>query len=133
VKSTNSINAMNETFSGKSITSKIDDMKLSVFPPVAPGANVEPDKKKSMNGKNGLSRTTIKLRRNGIGEYRLKPFLESPLRNKQTLENIIKRLETGTLVKCPKCNVAWNRLTPNGMCYECDPEEQRDRQKFYGS
>jgi hypothetical protein len=48
------------------------------------------------------------------------------------LEKIVKRLDSGAWVKCPKCNVEWNRLTPNGICYDCDPAEQENRRKFYG-
>lgn len=128
----NSTNAMNETSSGKPTISKTSDIKLSASPETdQSGVSAELDKKKSTNGKTGLSTTTIKLRKTGIGEFRLKPFLESPLRNKQALEKIIKRLDTGTWVKCPKCAEEWNRLTPNGICYNCDPVEQEDRRRYY--
>lgn len=134
MKSMNSTNATNETFSGKPTISKINDTTLPASrPTVLSGANAVHDKKKSTNGKIGLSTTTIKMRRTGIGEYRLKPLLESPRHNQQALANIIRSLETGVSVQCPKCAVLWNRLTPSGVCYDCDSAEQKKRKTFYGS
>ena len=57
---------------------------------------------------------------------------KGPESNKQTLKRILQNLDTGNSVTCLKCSEVWNRLTPTGICYNCDPVEQADRKKFYG-
>ena len=31
-----------------------------------------------------------------------------------------------TWVKCPKCNIEWNRLIANGICWDCDDKDRRE-------
>ncbi len=129
---TNSIDDGNVKFSGKPTTWKVPDTIKSAIPPRDAGVNAEPDKKKSTSGKTGLLTTTIYPTTKDIGEYRHRPLHESPRLNKIALQKILTKLSlnNGPSVLCPKCSKEWNRLTPNGICYDCDPVEQADRKKW---
>lgn len=121
----------NELFSGKPMKLRTNDTTQSVQERsrLGTGANVENGKTKYGNGKIGSLKITTRLKTNEIGEYQFQSFRKSPYRNAKILERIIKRLDTGEWVKCPVCTVEWNRLTPNGICYNCDPVEQELRKK----
>lgn len=48
----------------------------------------------------------------------------SKAKNKYALDEIVKRLipADGIAVKCPECHVEWNRLTPSGVCVNCEDQ-----------
>jgi len=45
----------------------------------------------------------------------------SKRKNKTALDSILKRFPVASDgVTCPVCYVVWNKLTPNGICIDCD-------------
>lgn len=132
-----STETMSDGFSLSSMESKKDNT-TSDANSMESGVNVERDKMKSTNGKTGLLPTSDAKTKTSTGDSLSQPLSRwaSNLQksNGIVLHRILKRLapENNRWLTCPKCGHDWNKLTPNGMCYECDPKEQEDRNKFYG-
>lgn len=54
---------------------------------------------------------------------------KSKWKNKKALEGILKSLAPqGEFVKCPVCSGEWNKLTPEGMCFDCQESKMKMRE-----
>lgn len=90
------------------------------------GANAELDKTKSTNGKIGRSTTSENQTTKLTGDFPKQPsdpwVAQIKRSNSIALTRILRSLQplNGNWVQCPKCCKDWNRLTPKGVCLDCE-------------